>query len=96
MTSGASCLQVYSPIVFEVSQILMAESNGISLENMLPTRQFRIADSHIYPHASRDAIVVLDARGLISGVHFLSDEGLQIPYATLNKQEVDEVAVPIV
>jgi hypothetical protein len=98
MTSGASCLQVYSPIVFEVSQILMAESNGIALENMLPTRQFRIADSHIYPHASRDAIVVLDARGLISGVHFLSDEGLQIPYATLNKQEVhdniskDEVA----
>jgi len=65
----------------------MAESNGIALENMLPTRQFRIADSHIYPHASRDSIIILDATGLISGVHFLSDEGLLIPYATLNNEE---------
>jgi hypothetical protein len=65
----------------------MVASNGIALENMLPTRQFRIADSHIYPHASRDSIIILDARGLISGVHFLSDEGLLIPYGTLDPEE---------
>jgi len=76
----------------------MAASNGIALENMLPTRQFRIADSHIYPHASRDSIIILDARGLISGVHFLSDEGLLMPYGALDLEEdkwnppVDEVA----
>lgn len=87
MTSGASCLQVYSPIVFEVSHILMAQSNGIALENMLPSRQFRISDSHIYPHASRDSIIIFDARGLIADVHFLSDEGLLIPDVALINEE---------
>ena len=75
MTSAGSCLQVYSPLLFEVSNISMALSNGIAVENMLPSRQFLISDSHIYPNGGGDSILILDARGLISNVRFLSDTG---------------------
>ena len=81
MTSQYTSIQAYAPKSFEISNIYMEGTNGISLRDIMVGRRFIIKDSTLQVWKAKDAsqegsslVNIYASPGEISGVSFVRDE----------------------